>query len=145
MDKKEVAFVTTAHGSSIDPATRKFEASMSCNKGKGYVDLTDQMVAHCSYIRRTNKWWNEATNMINPVHVPLVTEGWYYTINLPFVCGNDFKDDDQKDNLGVTGNVEQFMGALNEEERATFVRLAKRAHLDRSVMTENCFKKSCST
>ncbi|KAJ1352443.1 hypothetical protein KIN20_008773 [Parelaphostrongylus tenuis] len=41
-------------------------------------------------------------------------------------------------NLGITGNVEQIMGALNEEERATFVRLTKRVHLDRSGMTENC-------
>ncbi|KAJ1346755.1 hypothetical protein KIN20_001652 [Parelaphostrongylus tenuis] len=32
MDKKEVALITIAHSSSIDPATEKFEANVSCQK-----------------------------------------------------------------------------------------------------------------
>ncbi|KAJ1370874.1 hypothetical protein KIN20_036569 [Parelaphostrongylus tenuis] len=65
MDKKEVTMITTAHYFSIDLATGKFQANVSYNKRKGYVDLTDHMFALCSYIRRSNKM----------VHTPILSFG----------------------------------------------------------------------
>ncbi|KAJ1357430.1 hypothetical protein KIN20_015576 [Parelaphostrongylus tenuis] len=44
--------------------------------------------------------------------------------------------------LGIGGDVEQLMGALNEEERVAFARLAEEVHLDTSGLTDSCFKKS---
>ncbi|VDM62912.1 unnamed protein product [Angiostrongylus costaricensis] len=44
--------------------------------------------------------------------------------------------------LGIGGEVEQLMGALNEEERVAFARLAEEVHLDTSGLTDSCFKKS---
>ncbi|VDL63042.1 unnamed protein product [Nippostrongylus brasiliensis] len=43
--------------------------------------------------------------------------------------------------LGVGGDVEQLMGVLSEEERATFAQLAEQIHLDTSGLTESCFRK----
>ncbi|EYB81522.1 hypothetical protein Y032_0380g333 [Ancylostoma ceylanicum] len=43
--------------------------------------------------------------------------------------------------LGIGGEVDQLLGALSEEERATFAQLAEQIHLDTSGLTESCFKK----
>uniref|UniRef100_A0A0K0DK26 WD_REPEATS_REGION domain-containing protein n=1 Tax=Angiostrongylus cantonensis TaxID=6313 RepID=A0A0K0DK26_ANGCA len=53
-------------------------------------------------------------------------------------------DEDEIDrrllSLGIGGEVEQLMDALNEEERVAFARLAEEVHLDTSGLTESCFK-----
>lgn len=43
--------------------------------------------------------------------------------------------------MGISGDVEQLMGVLNEEERAAFAQLAEQIHIDTSGLTESCFKK----
>ncbi|KJH46473.1 HIT zinc finger [Dictyocaulus viviparus] len=43
--------------------------------------------------------------------------------------------------LGVGGEVDQLMGVLSEEERATFVRLAEEIHIDTSGLGDSCFRK----
>ncbi|KHJ76008.1 HIT zinc finger [Oesophagostomum dentatum] len=44
--------------------------------------------------------------------------------------------------LGIGGEVEQLLGALSEEERATFAQLAEQIHIDTTGLAESCFKKS---
>ncbi|CAJ0598428.1 unnamed protein product [Cylicocyclus nassatus] len=46
--------------------------------------------------------------------------------------------------LGIGGEVEQLLGALNEEERAAFAQLAEQIEIDTSGLDENMFRTALS-
>lgn len=81
-DKRDVIMLSTKHDDSVTSfikkgkEVRKPEVVMDYNKGKGFIDLSDQMAAYSPYVRRTVKWYKRllfhlitSTTIVNSLHL----------------------------------------------------------------------------
>lgn len=81
-DKRDVLMLTTKHDDSLKTFLNKGRECikpavvLDYNKGKTFIDLSDQMAAYAPYCRRTVKWYKRllfhlitATTIVNALHL----------------------------------------------------------------------------
>lgn len=81
-DKRDVMMLSTKHDDTSATCMRKGkeivkpQVVVDYNKGKSYIDLSDQMAAYAPFLRRTTKWYKRllfhlitATTIVNSLHL----------------------------------------------------------------------------